>query len=135
MAEETQDPAGVETGPEEEAPRPASRRARPAPPARPVDPPRGWGQPYLLTMGVSAIVLVFALAFFMAGFFTHAAVDDDGGGTPVVANPTAPAAQTPVVAQPTSTPPVVVEDVSVDDDPSVGPADAPVTIVEFSDYQ
>jgi protein-disulfide isomerase len=26
-------------------------------------------------------------------------------------------------------------DVSVDDDPSIGPADAPVTIIEFSDYQ
>src|SRR5436189_2864220 len=26
-------------------------------------------------------------------------------------------------------------DVSVDDDPSIGPADAPITIVEFSDYQ
>jgi len=26
-------------------------------------------------------------------------------------------------------------DVSVDDDPSIGPADAPITIIEFSDYQ
>lgn len=30
---------------------------------------------------------------------------------------------------------VVRKDVSVDDDPSLGPTDAPITIVEFSDYQ
>jgi protein-disulfide isomerase len=31
--------------------------------------------------------------------------------------------------------PVQRVDVSTDDDPSIGPADAPVTIIEFSDYQ
>jgi protein-disulfide isomerase len=87
----------------------------------------------LLTIVASAVVLVFALAFFMAGFFTHAAVDDDGGGTPVVVNPTAPAGQTPVV-QATPTPPAVVE-ASVDDDPFRGPEDAAVTIIDFSDFQ
>ena len=30
---------------------------------------------------------------------------------------------------------VVRKDISVDDDPSVGPSDAPITIVEFSDFQ
>ena len=49
------------------------------------------------------------------------------GGTPTVAQPTA-------VAKATPTAPVVVQNVSVDDSPSWGPEDAPVTIVEFSDF-
>ncbi|HJX60961.1 MAG TPA: DsbA family protein [Dehalococcoidia bacterium] len=134
MVEETQGPGGEETAPEVEAPRPAARRPRATQPARPPDSPRGSGQqPYLLTMAASAIVLVFALAFFMAGFFTHAAVDDDGGGTTVAGNPTTTTGQTPVVLA-TPTPPAVVE-ASVDDDPAWGPEDAPVTIIEFSDFQ
>jgi protein-disulfide isomerase len=36
--------------------------------------------------------------------------------------------------QPTPTTPAVVQ-VSVDDDPSWGSEDAPVTIIEFGDYQ
>ena len=39
----------------------------------------------------------------------------------------------PAVAADTN--PVKRVDVSTDDDPSIGPADAPVTIIEFSDYQ
>lgn len=39
-------------------------------------------------------------------------------------------------AQPTATPlPARLDSVSVDDDPSLGPADAPITIVEFSDFR
>jgi protein-disulfide isomerase len=132
MVEETQGPGGEETGLEEEAHRTGRRPRATQPAARPAGPPRGSGQSYLLTMAASAIVLVFALAFFMAGFFTHAAVDDDGGGTSVAANPTT-TGQTPVV-QATATPPPVVA-ASVDDDPAWGPEDAPVTIIEFSDFQ
>jgi protein-disulfide isomerase len=39
------------------------------------------------------------------------------------------------VAQPTSTTVGTRIEVSVDDDPFLGPADAPITIVEFSDYE
>jgi len=56
------------------------------------------------------------------------------GGTPAVAQPTPTAAAKPTAtAQATPTAPAVVQ-VSVDDDPSWGPEDAPVTIVEFSDF-
>jgi len=134
MVDDTQGPGGEETAPEVEAPGPATRRSRATQPARPADPPRGSGQPYLLTMAASAIVLVFALAFFMAGFVTHAVVDDDGGGTTVAGNPTTTTGQPTVVVQATPTPPAIVE-ASVDDDPAWGPEDAPVTIIEFSDFQ
>lgn len=90
--------------------------------------------PHIASALVSALVLVlFAPGLFVAGYFTNAAVDDDGGTT--VANPTAPAVTSTPVVPATATPPVVVEGVSVDDDPSLGPADAAVTIVEFSDFQ
>jgi len=62
------------------------------------------------------------------------------GGTPTVAKPTetavrptATVAKPTTVAQATPTATAVVQ-VSVDDDPSWGPEDAAVTIVEFSDF-
>lgn len=36
---------------------------------------------------------------------------------------------------PSETPQVVRYDIPIDDDPMIGPADAPITIVEFSDYE
>jgi len=67
----------------------------------------------LATAGVSAGVLVFALAFFMGGFAAHAILDDDEGGQ------SAEAAVSAALA----------------DDPSWGPEDAKVTIEAFSDFQ
>ena len=53
--------------------------------------------------------------------------------TPTFAKPTATVARPTTVAQATPTATAVVQ-VSVDDDPSWGPEDAAVTIVEFSDF-
>jgi hypothetical protein len=75
---------------------------------------------------VSANLLaVLALGLAVAALVFHF-TDEDGGGSSVVqATPT---------ASPTATPPVVVAGVSADNAPSWGPQDAPVTIVEFSDF-
>lgn len=68
---------------------------------------------FLITAGVAAGVLLFALAFFMAGFAAHAMLDDDDeGGANAAAVSLAGA-----------------------DDPSWGPDDAKVTIEAFSDFQ
>jgi hypothetical protein len=78
---------------------------------------------------VSAVVLVvFAPGLFVAGFFTNELVSDDGGGTAAVAQ------ASPSPGTPSATPPPVVA-ATADDDPFVGPEDASVTIIEFTDYQ
>ena len=85
----------------------------------------------------SMVALVVAAAgLFAAGYFTHDLVTEDGGGKAVVVQPS-PSAGTPS-AQPTAvatTTPRPLVQVSIDDDRTWGPADAEVTIVEFSDYQ
>ncbi|MCB0119180.1 MAG: DsbA family protein [Anaerolineales bacterium] len=62
-----------------------------------------------------------------------------GGKAAVAATTTVAANQGPVyievTPQPTATPLPVVYDIDTDGFPSLGPADAPITIVEFSDYQ
>ena len=76
----------------------------------------------LLALGVAVAALVF--------YITDE--DEEDSLTGAAGQPTATAQPTAAV-QPTPTP-IVVENVSVDDDPSWGPEDAPVTIVEFSEF-
>ena len=58
-------------------------------------------QPHVVWAVVSAVVLVlFAPALFVAGFFTNELVSDDDGGTTVVAQPS-PTGATPGPATPT----------------------------------
>jgi len=80
----------------------------------------------LISVAVTAVMCV-------AGFFAYDAVrggDSDGEGPAVQASPV-PSPSTPQ-AQPTPEGPI---EVSIDDDPIQGAEDAPVTIVEFSDFQ
>ncbi len=84
-------------------------------------------------MAATAVALVVSAAgLFAAGYFTHDLVTDDDGETQVVFDRGTPSAQPTAVA--TVTPPSVVA-VSIDGAPSWGPADAEVTVLEFSDYQ
>jgi protein-disulfide isomerase len=98
-------------------------------------PPAGPGldtRRYLVPGALAAAVVAFAaVGIFVLGMFTHSVAFDNGGGSTVQVVPTGQAA-VGGGAQPTPAGPV---DVSVDDDPSLGPADAPVTIIEFSDFQ
>lgn len=75
---------------------------------------------------VALVVAVVALVF----QFTE---EDEEGGQPAVGQPS-PTAQPTVPVQPTPTPTPAVVEASVDDDPMWGPEDAPVTIIEFSDF-
>ena len=74
------------------------------------------------------VLVVAATGLFAAGFFTNELVSDDDGGTAAVAQ----ASPSPGTPSPTP-PPVVVA--TADDDPFVGPDDASVTVIEFTDYQ
>ena len=75
---------------------------------------------------VALLAVVLAVVALVLQF-----TDEDEGDGAAAAKPTATAQPTTVV-QATPTPAVV--EASVDDDPSWGPEDAPVTIIEFSEF-
>ena len=77
----------------------------------------------------TVLFLVLLPVVFLLGLFTGYSLW--GGKVPVAEQPTV-AAQAPVIQQPTQ---AIRYSVDVDDDPALGPVDAPITIIEFSDYQ
>jgi protein-disulfide isomerase len=88
---------------------------------------------WLVTAGVGlgAFVLGGLLGVFVFGYaYSRASTDQEA----ILRAAQAAAQQGAQVPQPTQ-PPQRIDGVSADDDPFIGPEDAPVTIVEFSDFQ
>jgi protein-disulfide isomerase len=99
------------------------------PEAGPGEPGRGGSAAHIGWIASANVVALVALVLAVVVLALHLTEEDGDGGASTVAQPTATAQ--PTVVQPT---PIVVENVSVDDDPSWGPEDAPVTIIEFSEF-
>jgi len=89
--------------------------------AAPAGRPQGAGR-YLVTAAISAGVLIFALAFFMAGFASHALLDEDGGSGDAGGGGDGGGNA------------AIAEGVA-DHDPAWGPKDAAVVVQEFADFQ
>jgi len=90
---------------------------------------------HFTTIIVAVVAVALSLAFFFTGFFVRGWVDRELAATGPTATDQLP---TQVANVPAAIPTQVTSpltDISPDDDPASGPADARVTIIEFSDYQ
>lgn len=87
--------------------------------------PSGNNPWFAISMGLMGVIMGFALGNFNGGCFGIAAGNPTPQKVAQAPTPSAPEA----APQPPATPP------TVDDDPTLGEEDAPVTLVEFTDYQ
>jgi protein-disulfide isomerase len=111
----------AEVPPQGEAEVPAQGQAEVPPRGEAELPPRGPGvSRHLVTAAVAAGVLLFALAFFMAGFGARTLLDEDGGSGSGSGSGSGDEAITEGVAK---------------HDPAWGPEDATVVVQEFADFQ
>jgi hypothetical protein len=103
--------------------------------------PGGYAETTLIMISAAAVVL--GVVLFLAGFLTHSLLDDDVNLDPVEEELALLNERTGDIqeslggaggdgASPTPAP---APEVSADDDPFIGPEDASVTVIEFSDYQ
>jgi protein-disulfide isomerase len=91
----------------------------------------------------AVISVVLGVALFVAGFFTHSLLDDDDDLGSVEQDLATLAGQVGqiqdllggAVGNGASPTPVPTVPATADDDPFMGPEDASVTIIEFTDYQ
>jgi protein-disulfide isomerase len=164
---EVTEPVG-KAGPGETLEAQGTEAAPDAQPAEEATTPQRTGPPqdYLTTAAISATVLVFGLALFVAGIWTHSLTDDPIELAPIQDElvtlnerliELAPIEQQLITlnarmgeiqdtlsqgvagdgdgAGDGGTSPAAATSAASDDDPSLGPEDAGVVIVEFSDFQ
>jgi hypothetical protein len=94
---------------------------------------------YTQTALISVAAVVVGIALFVAGFLTHSLLEDDVDLNPVNEALATLNQQTGEInerlggaaASPTPAPVAA----TADDDPFIGPEDASVTVIEFTDYQ
>jgi protein-disulfide isomerase len=136
----------------------ADAEAQPGPVAEPPAEPRREGaRRDALTVVISAAVALFAVALFMAGFAAHSLLDEDVDLKPIEDKLAALDERTGEIDERTgaiegilsgavagddgdgegevTTSPAAAVSAASGDDPSWGPEDAAVVIVEFSDFQ
>jgi len=88
------------------------------------------------SMIVAVVAMALALAFFFAGFFVRGWIDREltAGSPTAIDQPLPTKLVNLLVATPTEDT-AQLTDISAENHPARGPADARVTIIEFSDYQ
>ncbi len=98
---------------------------------------------FVRTAVISAAAVVVGVALFAAGFFTQSLLDDDVDLDPIEEDLAVLTGQVGeiqdllggAVGDGTPPTPAPLVAATADDDPFIGPEDAPVTIIEFTDYQ